>query len=84
MIYRLSKASTHPGPNARHVDPAPRGDSYAYTVDKQWRVAEVRDDGRLVLVTRRGKVHVVDPQDLNLRRPSLWERWHLRHRFPIL
>lgn len=82
MIYRLKKVSTCPGPHARDIDPAPRGESYAYTVEKQWRVTDVRDDGRLVLVTRRGKVHLVSPQDPNLRRPSLWERWHLRDRFP--
>ena len=84
VIYRKQKASTSPGPRARDVMPAPRGESYAYVVEKQWRVADVHEDGSLVLVTRTGKVHVADPDDRNLRRPSWWERWRLRHRFPAL
>ncbi len=84
VIFRKRKAGTCPGPRALNVKPAPRGDSYAYVVEKQWRVSAVDERGRLSLVTRRGKLHVKDATDHDLRRPSLWERWRLRHRFPAL
>jgi len=57
------------------------GDGYSYNVDKFWVVARVLDDGRLLVVTRRGKEHVVDPGDPNLRRASWWERLKYQRRF---
>ncbi len=51
-----------------------------YKVDLLGTVVEVRDDGKLLLVTRRGQDHVVDLDDPRLRRPSWWER-HFK-RFP--
>lgn len=84
VVYRKQKASTRPGPRAQDVEPALRGETYAYVVEKQWRVADANEDGLVALVTRRGKVHVTDADDRNLRRPSLWERWRWRHRFPAL
>ena len=45
-------------------------------------VAEVRDDGQLVVVTRRGKRYVLAKDDPNLRRPTLWERLRYWARFP--
>ncbi len=82
VIYRKRKCTPHPGPRARHVTPAPRGEDYAYEVDKFWVVAETLPDHRLVLRTRRGKLHVVNENDPHLRRPSLLERIRFRWRFP--
>jgi hypothetical protein len=82
VIFRMRKHSTHPGPRAKNVMPQPRGEAYSYQVDKFWIVARVQEDGKLVLKTRRGKTHVVEPDDINLRRAHWWERWLYRDRFP--
>jgi hypothetical protein len=84
VIFRVRKFTSHPGPRAQRVTPAPRGEFYEYEVDKFWVVAEVREDGRLRLLTRRGKEHVVDPDDPRLRRARWWERCWWRHKFPTL
>ena len=84
VIYRLTKYSTHPGPRAKGVRPQPAGDDYSYVVDKFWVVADVEEDGRLRLRTRKGKERVVDAKDRNLRSPRLWERVIYRSRFPCL
>lgn len=84
VIFRTSKFTSHPGPRAKHVTPAPRGEFYEYEVDKFWVVAEVRADGKLRLLTRRGKEHVVAPDDPRLRRAGWWERYWWRDKFPIL
>lgn len=82
VIFRASKRSTHPGPRARHVRPELSGEGYQYEVDKFWAVREVR--GReLVLVTRRGKLRVVDGDDPALHRANWWERLLYGDRFPI-
>ena len=82
VIYRVVKYTTHPGPRAAHVAPAPQGDRYTYTVDKFWRVRETLPDGQLVLETRNGKTHVISPTDPSLRRPNWWERLWYGGRFP--
>ncbi len=81
VIFRMPKTSVHPGPRARNVRPARFGDTYRYTVDKCWVVQDILEDGRLVLRTRRGKIHTVDPNDPRLRRPSWWELLRYRQRF---
>lgn len=81
VVYRKSKYSTQPGPRAQNVAPARGGDKYAYTVNKFWVVSQVLDDGRLVLQTRRGKEHIVDPDDHDLHPAHWWERWLYRGRF---
>jgi len=82
VIYRVFKHSAHPGRRARAISANERGEFYSYVIDKQWTVREVRDDGRIVVTTRRGKQRLVSAEDESLRRPSLWERWRLRDRFP--
>ena len=82
VIFRVSKWSQDPGPRAVHIHPAPRGDLYNYDVDKFWAVTEVLTDGQLLVVTRRGKTHVVNPADPRLRKASFWERMVYRSRFP--
>jgi hypothetical protein len=82
VIYRVSKSSTHPGRRAQSIRPARAGDDYRYVVEKFCIVGDIRNDGMLVLKTRKGKSHVVAPDDTALRRPTLWERWWYRQRFP--
>lgn len=82
VVYRVIKHSCNPGVRARDIAPAPRGETYTYRVDKYWVVDDVMPDGSVVLRTRRGKTRVVDADDPNLRRPTLWEKLVVRHRFP--
>ncbi len=82
MIFRASKSGPRPGPRAESILPSTHGDDYSYLVDKYWVVHEVRPDGSLVLRTRRGKLHVVTAMSPGLRRPSWFERWLYRDRFP--
>lgn len=84
VVFVVSKTSLEPGPRAKHVHPAPAGETYSYQVEKFWTVSEVLADGHLVLVTRRGKHHSVDPGDPRLRPARWWERWLYRDRFPLL
>ena len=60
--------------------PSKRGETYSYTIDKYWVVAELLEADRLLLRTRRGKQHDVSVEDPALRRPRLWERWLFRSR----
>ena len=82
VIYHKTKYSTAPGPRAREITPTAHGEDYAYVVDKFWLVKERRGDGTVVLITRRGKEHVVREDSPNLRRASWWERLVHHHRFP--
>lgn len=82
VIFCVSKFSTDPGPRATDIHPAAHGETYSYLVPKFWRVESLKSDGSLVLVTRRGKRHIVSCDDPRLRAPSLWERWLYGHRFP--
>jgi hypothetical protein len=81
VFYRKSKASASPGPRASDISPAPKGELYTYFVEKFWIVQEVLDDGRLRVRTRRGKSHVIDASDPNLRRVAWWKRWIYKSRF---
>lgn len=82
IVYRAIKHSTSPGHRAEQIAPAPLGETYTYRVDKYWVVDEVEEDNWLVLRTRRGKRRRIRVEDPNLRRPTLWERITLAHRFP--
>jgi hypothetical protein len=84
VVFVVSKTSLHPAPRAKHVFPAPAGETYSYQIEKFWTVAEVQSNGSLVLVTRRGKQHSVQVGDPRLRPASWWERWIYRQRFPTL
>jgi hypothetical protein len=44
-------------------------------------VQDVLEDGSLVLVTRRGKQHVLKPGTPTLRKANWWERLRYRSRF---
>jgi hypothetical protein len=80
-IYRKSKRSTHPGTRASSIKANPKGETYAYVVDKFWIVDEVCSDGTIVLRTARGKLHRISPDDRNLVRPNLWTRLRWTERF---
>ncbi len=84
VIYRKQKSGLSPGRRAQSVTPTDKGDSYHYIVDKYWTVERVLDDGRLSLLTRRGKVHEVSPDDDRLRCPRWWERLIFGRRFPSI
>ncbi|MBI1345546.1 hypothetical protein GC163_04590 [bacterium] len=84
VIFCVSKFSTDPGPRAADVHPAEHGETYSYNVPKFWRVISLEDDGKLILGTRRGKRHRIDPGDPRLRRASFWERWLYANRFPAI
>lgn len=83
VIYRKAKHSASPGPRAREIAPEPNGEEYSYCVDKFWVVSRI-ENGCLVLSTRRGKQHVVEADDPNLRYARWWERFLYRHRFPTV
>ena len=78
-IYRKSKVSDSPGSRAKNVTPSKKGDSYTYTVDKYWVVNDC-----LLLVTLRGKEHLVSLGDIALRKPWFWERCLLKRRHQAL
>jgi len=84
VVYRMQKYSGRPGPRATQVEPEPHGEKYVYHVEKFWTVADVLPDGQLVLVTRRGKRHVLRADDPQLRPARWWERLTYRSRFPAL
>lgn len=81
VVYTKPKYSSAPGPRAKEVAPNRHGEGYTYIVEKYWVVDDVLPDGRLKLKTRRGKENVLRPDDANLRRARLWERWCYRDRF---
>lgn len=84
VIYRKTKHSTQPGPRAANVQPAPRGETYAYTVDKFWLVENVLEDGTVVAVTRRGKKNFVPAGSPMLKRANWLEKLIYRARFTAL
>ena len=84
VVFRRIKYTTHPGPRAREVHATEHGDYYNYFVDKFWIVDEVLADGNLMLRTRRGRTHLVRPDDPNVRRATLLERLRYRARFAEL
>ena len=81
VVYRKQKRSTSPGPRAKKVAAAKRGETYSYFVDKFWIAKEVLEDKQVLLVTRTGKQHTVPLDDENLRLAHWWERWIYRQRF---
>ena len=82
VVYLADKHGNHPTPRAEKLDPEPYGEGYRYAVRKYWVVAEVRPDGTLALLTRRGKQRILSSSDNRLRPASWWERWFLAGRFP--
>ena len=81
VVYSKQKHSVSPGPRAREVEAAARGETYSYTVDKFWIIEQQLVDGQLLLITRTGKQHAIDKNDPNLRKATLWEKWYYRRRY---
>ena len=84
VVYTATKHSAHPGRRAEAVEPEPHGEGYSYNVKKYWLVLEVQPDGRLKVVTRRGKHRVLPTSDPRLRPARWWESLFQRGRFPSL
>ncbi len=84
VIFSKDKSSVSPGKRAKEVVAAAKGDQYSYIVEKYWVVKEVRPDGTILLLTRRGKQHTVTLDDPRLRRATLLEKLLRRKRFPSL
>ena len=82
VIFRIVKRSSHPGRRAEGILPEPRGEDYLYEVNKYWLVSDKRQDGTVVLITRRGKQHIVHSDNPRLRPAKWWERVIYRRRFP--
>jgi hypothetical protein len=81
VVFFRTRHKSHPGRRARGVRPSAHGDDYSYYVEKFWVVADVLDDGRLLLQTPRGKQHEVDVDDPNLQHASWLDRLLHRQRF---
>ena len=84
VVYRKMKHTTHPGRRAQFVHASSKGDCYSYFVEKFWIVRQVLANNTLLLQTRRGKTHVINERDPNLRRATLWDRIRYRERFTQL
>lgn len=84
VVYCKAKHSTHPGRRAKNIHASEKGDNYNYIVNKFWIVSDSLADGQLLLKTRRGKTHLIDPNDPNLRHATLLERLRHRMRFSQL
>jgi hypothetical protein len=82
IVYRVVETSTRPGPDARDIHPAARGDLYYYLTNKYWRVEEVRPDGWIVALTPLMEHHYLRRDDPNLRKANLLERLRYAARFP--
>lgn len=82
VVYRVSKHSENSGRRARNVGAAPRGEYDTCEADRFWTVVGIRDDGRVILRTRRGEEHTVDLNDQRLRHATVWERLFFHNRFP--
>jgi hypothetical protein len=82
VVYTTTKYSSHPGPRAEDVHPEQHGEGYWYDVKKYWVVSDVHADGRLTVVTRRGKQRAVDASDRRLRLAKWWESLLFGSRFP--
>ena len=83
-VYRKSKQGSNPGRRAAQVVASRKGENYRYVVDKFWVVDEVLPDGRLRLITARGKVHMIQDDDPNLRRPGFLQKFLWRDRFTLV
>jgi hypothetical protein len=82
VVFAKEKHSGRPGHRAQDVSASAKGDNYSYIVEKYWVILEVREDGNLLLATRRGKKHELPADHPNLRPASFFERFLLRRRFP--
>ena len=78
VVYLLQKHGTNPGPRSEQVHAAVYGDHYRYMVRKLWTVSKVLDNGRIEVVTRKGKTHIVPADDPRLHSAGLLESLKFR------
>jgi|SaaInlStandDraft_1057018.scaffolds.fasta_scaffold88154_1 hypothetical protein len=83
VVFRKSKKSDAPSPNAINLWAEPSGESYRYTIKKYWTVIQVEGD-RVQVITRRGKRHWLSRKDSLLRKASWVERWLREEKFPLI
>lgn len=83
VIYRKSKKSDSPSPNAINLWAESSGESYRYTIKKYWTVIQL-DGERLQVITRRGKRHWLNRNDPLLRKATWCERWFREEKFPLV
>ena len=81
VVFRTRKCNPQPSTRAQNIRAAKNGDDYYYVVEKCWVVADVLDSGKLLLKTRRGKCHLIDEDNPQLRPASIWDRIRYRDRF---
>src|SRR3954469_1531611 len=84
VVFIAPKHSAHPGTRAEAVHPEQHGEGYWYDVKKYWLVVNVRSDGLLTIITRRGKERSISASDTRLRPARWWESLFFRDRFPRL
>src|SRR6266550_3772356 len=82
VVYRRQEISTNPSPDAVDVYPSAHGEFYYYSLIKYLRVVEVLGDGRVIAVERNSKSVCLLPNDSDLRKARLTERFIYRWRFP--
>ena len=81
VVYRRMKRKTHPSRRAQGIQPAVNGDDYSYYVEKFWVVSKVLENGRVLLRTPRGRMHIVAADDPKLRYANWIERIKYRANF---
>jgi hypothetical protein len=82
VVYQRQEVSTHPFVDACDVRPSARGEFYYYSLINYLRVIEVLEDGRIIAVARDNKRLCFWPNDSQLRKAGLTERFIYRARFP--
>jgi hypothetical protein len=82
IVYSWREISTHPRSDARDVRPSDRGEFYYCDLVSYLRVTDVLDDGRIVAVARDNQRLCFWPNDSQLRKARLTERFLYRWRFP--
>ena len=81
IVFRKTKFSEHPTSRAIEVTPSRQGDGYSYVVEKYWVVVDTLENGNIVVCTRRGKRHEIEPDEFKVRKATLWDRVLRRSRF---
>ena len=84
IVYQRQEISTRPRSDALNVQPAERGEFYYCTLVNYLRVTHVLDDGRIIAITPDNRRYCFWPNDSQLRKPRLTERFIYRRRFPHL
>ena len=84
VVYQRRVISTQPSADARDVRPSERGEFYYYSLINYLRVIHVLDDGRIIAVARDNKRVCFWPDDSQVRKARVIERFIYRWRFPQL